>query len=167
LKFEEPSKEYAFKPRRPVTRRQIKEVEKAQKEKAPLEVPRTEVLEVFTGIVQATKSKNKDNKVIISQSGNVIAIKKQAGATKEEIPQIKNVSKERAVRYTNYKKAVMKGRTSLISQADSVSDAYVWTVPALKQAKIMKQMNTSLRAENKMLKEEVSSLKGKLGKLAK
>ena len=61
----------------------------------------------------------------------------------------------------------MKGRTSLISQADSVSDAYVWTVPALKQAKIMKQMNTSLRAENKMLKEEVSSLKGKLGKLAK
>ena len=59
----------------------------------------------------------------------------------------------------------MKGRTSLISQTDSVSDAYVWTVPALKQEKIMKQMNTSLRAENKVLKEEISILKKKLGKL--
>ena len=148
-----------------MTRRQMKEVEKAQKEKAPSEMPRTEALEIFSEIVQAAENKNKDNKVVISQSGNVIAIKKQAGASKE-IPQVQNVFKEKAVRYTSYKKAVMKGKTSLISQASSVSDAYVWTVPALKQAKIMKQMNTSLRAENKVLKEEVNSLKRKLGKLA-
>ena len=144
----------------------MKEMEKAQKEKAPLEVPSTDVLEVLTRTVHAARSKNKGNRVIISQGGNVIAIKQQAGTTQEEVPQIKNVSKERAVRYANYKKAVIKGRTSLMSQTDSVSDAYVWTVPALKQAKIMKQMNTSLRAENKILKEEVSSLKKKLGKLA-
>ena len=80
--------------------------------------------------------------------------------------QIKNVSKERAVRYTNYRKAVLKGSTSLMGQTESVSDAYLWTVPALKQAKTMKQLNTSLRAENKALKKEVSSLKKKLGKLA-
>ena len=61
----------------------------------------------------------------------------------------------------------MKGKTSLINQASSVSDAYVWTVPALKQAKTMKQMNASLRAENKKLKKEVISLREKLDKLAK
>jgi hypothetical protein len=53
-----------------------------------------------------------------------------------------------------------------MGQTESVSDAYLWTVPALKQAKTMKQLNTSLRAENKALKKEVSSMKKKLGKLA-
>jgi hypothetical protein len=43
---------------------------------------------------------------------------------------------------------------------------HLWTVPALKQAKIMRKLNMSLRAENKALKKEVSSLKKKLGKLA-
>ena len=133
LKFEEPSKEYAFKPRRPVTRRQIKEVEKAQKEKAPLEVPSTDVLEVLTRTVHATRSKDKSNRVIISQGGNVIAIKQQAGTTQEEVPQIKNVSKERAVRYANYKKAVIKGRTSLMSQTYSVSDAYLVLISFYRQ----------------------------------
>ena len=166
LKFEEPGVEYAFKPRRPMTRRQMKEAEKVQKEKVSSDMPRTEALEIFSEMVQAAKNKSKDKKVVISQSGNVIAIKKQAGVSKE-IPQVSNVFKEKAVRYTNYRKAVMKGKARMISQASSVSDAYVWTVPALKQAKTMKQVNVSLKAENKKLKKEVISLREKLDKLAK
>ena len=149
-----------------MTRRQMKEAEKAQKEKVSSDMPRTEALEIFSEMVQAAKNKSKDKKVVISQSGNVIAIKKQAGVSKE-IPQVSNVFKEKAVRYTSYRKAVMKGKTSLISQASSVSDAYVWTVPALKQAKTMKQVNISLKAENKKLKKEVISLREKLDRLAK
>ena len=80
--------------------------------------------------------------------------------------QVKNVTKERAVRYANYRRAVLKGRKILVCQVDSVSDVYSWTVPALKQAKLIRKLNMSLRSENKALKKEVTSLKKQLGKLA-
>ena len=74
----------------------MKEAEKAQKEKVSSDMPKTEALEIFSEIVQAAKNKNKDKKVVISQSGNVIAIKKQAGVSKE-IPQVSNVFKEKYI----------------------------------------------------------------------
>ena len=75
LRFEEPSEEYVFKTRRPITRRQMKEAEKVHKEEAAVKMPSTEFLEVLTKTVHAAKSKDKSKKVIISQGGNVIAIK--------------------------------------------------------------------------------------------
>jgi hypothetical protein len=47
-----------------------------------------------------------------------------------------------------------------------VADVYTWTVPALKQAKLIRKMNMTLRAENKALKKEVANLKMQLGQLA-
>ena len=79
-------------------------------------MPRTEVIDIFSKTVRSSQNKDKNKKVIITQRGNVIAIKKKAGATKEEIPQSQNVFKESAVRYANYKRAVMKGSTSSMSQ---------------------------------------------------
>lgn len=177
LRFDEPSEEFMFKPRRPVTRKQIREAEKVHKgeeavkekvhkgEKA-VKSPRTEVIEVLTKTVEAVKHKDKNRKVIITQGGNLIAIKNQVGAAKEEIVKAKNVIKERAVRYTNYRKVVLKGSRSLVSHVDSVVDVYTWTVPALKQAKHVRKMNMTLRAENKTLKKEIANLKTQLGQLA-
>jgi hypothetical protein len=185
LRFDEPSEEFMFKPRRPVTRKQIKEAEKVHKgeeavkekvhkAKKAVKSPRTEVIEVLTKTVEAVKHKDKNKKVIITQGGNVIAIKSQVktaikdqvGATKEEIVKAKNVIKERAVRYANYKRAVLKGSKNLVGQTDSVADVYTWTVPALKQAKLLRKMNLTLRAKNKALKKEISNLKMRLGQLA-
>ena len=139
---------------------------KVHEEEVAVKMPRTEVIEVLTKTVEAAKRKDKNKKVIITQGGNVIAIKNQAGATKEEVAQVKNVTKERAVRYANYRRAVLKGSKSLVGQVDSVSDVYSWMVPALKQAKLIRKLNMSLRSENKALKKEVTSLKKQLGKLA-
>jgi hypothetical protein len=166
LRFDEPSEEFVFKPRRPVTRKQIKEAEKVHEEEVAVKMPRTEVIEVLTKTVEAAKRKDKNKKVIITQGGNVIAIKNQAGATKEEVAQVKNVTKECAVRYANYRRAALKGSKSLVGQVDSVSDVYSWTVQALKQDKLIRKLNMSLRSENKALKKEVTSLKKQLGKLA-
>ena len=47
-----------------------------------------------------------------------------------------------------------------------MADVYTWTVPALKQAKLISKMNMSLRAENKALKKEIADLKTQLGQLA-
>ena len=77
------------------------------------------------------------------------------------------LSQELFFRHNNSFVAVMKGSKSFASQVDAVAEVYTWTVSAIKQAKHVRKMNMSLRSENKMLKEEVSSLKGKLGKLAK
>ena len=166
LRFEEPSEEYVFKPRRPITRRQMKEAEKVHKEEATVKMPITEFIEILTKTVHAAKSKDKSKKVIISQGGNVIAIKNQAGKTQEEVAQTKSFSRERAMRYASYRRAVLKGSTSLLKQAGSGSDVFSWMVLELKQAKLIRKMNMSLRSENKALKKEVSSLKEKLGKLA-
>ena len=48
----------------------------------------------------------------------------------------------------------------------TVADVYTWTVPALKQAKHIRKMNMTLRAENKALKKEIVNLKTQLGQLA-
>ena len=133
--------------------------------------PRTEVIEVLTKTVEAVKHKDKNRKVIITQGGNVIAIKNQVettiknqvGAAKKEIVKAKKVIKERAVRYANYRRAVLKGSKNLVSQVDSVADVYTWTVPAIKQAKFIRKMNMTLRAENKALRREIASLKAQLG----
>ena len=126
-------------------------------------MPRTEVIEVLSKTVEAVKHKDKNRKVIITQGGNVIAIKNQAGTTKDEIAKAKNVIRECAVRYANYRRAVLKGSKNLVGQVDSVADVYTWTVPALKQAKLIKKMNMRLRAENKALRREVADLKAHLG----
>ena len=76
------------------------------------------------------------------------------------------LSQELFFRQNNSFVAVMKGSKSFASQVDAVAEVYTWTVSAIKQSKHVRKMNMSLRSENKMLKEEVSSLKGKLGKLA-
>ena len=121
---------------------------------------------------EAVKHKDKNRKVIITQGGNVVAIKNQAGtaedeaATEDVIAKAKNVTRERAVRYASYRRAVLKGSKNLVGQVDSVVDVYTWTVPALKQAKLIRKMNMSLRAENKALKKEVADLKIQLGQLA-
>ena len=83
-----------------------------------------------------------------------------------EVAQVKNVTKELAVRYANYRRAVFKSGKNLVDQVDSVADVYTWTVPALKKAKLIRKMNMSLRAENKALKKEVANLKIQLGQLA-
>ena len=49
---------------------------------------------------------------------------------------------------------------------DSVADVYTWTVPALKQAKVIKKTNMHLRAENKAMRKEVVELKAQLSKLS-
>ena len=130
-------------------------------------MPRTEVIEVLTKTVEAVKHKDKNRKFIITQGGNVITIKNQVGAAKEEIVKTKNVIKERVVRYANYRKAVLKGSRSLGSHEDSVADVYTWMVPALKQAKHIRKMNMTLRAENKALKKEIANFKTQLGQLAR
>ena len=78
LRFDEPSEEFIFKPRRPVTRKQVREAEKVHKGEIAVKMPRTEVIEVLTKTVEAVKHKDKNRKVIITQGGNVIAIKNQA-----------------------------------------------------------------------------------------
>ena len=122
-------------------------------------MPRTEVIEELSKTEEAVKHKNKNRKVIITQGGNIIAIKNQAGTAEDEVAKAKNVTRERAVRYANYRRAVLKGSKNLMGQVDSVADVYTWTVPALKQAKLIRKMNMSLRAENKALKKEVVVLK--------
>ena len=137
-------------------------------------INRTEVIEVLTKIVEAVKHKDKNRKVIITQGGNLIAIKNQVettiknqvGAAKEETVKTKNVIKEHAVRYANYRRAVLKGSRSLVSHVDSVAGVYTWTVRALKQAKHIRKMNMTLRAKNKALKKEIANLKTQLGQLA-
>ena len=53
-------------------------------------------------------------------------------ATEIEIAKMKSATREVAVRYANYRKAVLEGSKDLVGQVDSVADVYTWTVPAVK-----------------------------------
>ena len=66
------------------------------------------------------KQKDTNRTVIISQGGNIIAIKNQLEVAKHEITKVRNAARESAVRYANYRKAVLKGSENLINQVDSV-----------------------------------------------
>ena len=160
LRFDEPGDEFIFKPRRPITRKQIREAEK---------LPRTEVAEELSRTEEAEKIKQKytNRTVIISQGGNIIAIKNQLEAAKHEIVKVKNATRESAVRYANYRKAVLKGSENLVNQVDSVADVYTWTVPAIKEAKLLRKINMHLRAENKTMRKKVADLKAQLGQWKK
>lgn len=134
LRFDEPGDEFIFKPRRPVTRKQVREAEKQSRAEEVEKLPRTEVAEELSRTEEAEKIKQKDKNrtVIISQGGNIIAIKNQLDAAKNVISKVKSATRESAVRYANYRKAVLGGSKNLVSQVDSVADVYTWTVPALK-----------------------------------
>jgi len=178
LRFDEPGEEFILRPRRPVTRKQVREAEEAKKGEKAIKKPEAEVIEALHKIEDAVKNKSRNKKVIITIGGNVVAIKNQAGIVDDEIAsddkvvpddkaaKVKNVARERAVKYANYRKAVLRGSKNLISQVDSVADVYTWTVPALKQAKYINKINMSLRVENRALKKEVAELKMQLGQLA-
>lgn len=125
LRFDEPGDEFIFKPRRPLTRKQAREAEKLPRKEVSEELPRTEEAEEI-------KKKGSNKKVIISQGGNIIAIKDQLEETEIEIAKMKSATREVAVRYANYRRAVLKGSKNLVGQVDSVADVYTWTVPALK-----------------------------------
>lgn len=99
LRFDEPGDEFIFKPRRPITRKQVREAEK---------LSRTEEAEKI-------KQKDKNRTVIISQGGNIIAIKSQLEAAKNVIAKVKSATRESAVRYANYRKAVLRGSKNLVS----------------------------------------------------
>ena len=88
LKFDEPGEEFIFKPRRPITRKQVKEA-----------LPRTEE----TGKV---RQKDTSRTVITSQGDNIAAIKSQLEAAKHEIAKLKKAARDYAVVYENYRKAV-------------------------------------------------------------
>ena len=184
LRFEEPDEGFILKPRRPVTRRQAREAEEEKKGKKAVKQPGTELIEVLHKIEDAVTNKSKGKKVVITLGGNVVAIKNQAGVvddkatdddkvtsddkavSDDEVAKLKSVAREHAIRYSNYRKAVLRGSKNLIGQGDSISDVYTWTVPALKQAKNVNKLNTFLRAENQELKKEVARLKAQLGQLA-
>lgn len=104
LKFDEPSEEFIFKPRRLITRKQVKEA-----------LPRTEEAEKLPRTEEAEKIKQKDTSrtVIISQGGNIIAIRNQLEAAKHEIAKVKKATRDSAVRYANYRKAVWKESETL------------------------------------------------------
>jgi len=150
----------------------VREAEEVHKGEKVVKKPRTEVIEALYKIEEAVKHKDKNRKVIITQGGNVVAIKNQAGtaedeaATEDVIAKAKNVTRERAVRYANYRRAVLRGSKNLVDQGGSVADVYTWTVPALKQAKLISKVNMSLRAENKALKKKIAVLKTQPGQLA-
>lgn len=172
LRFEEPDEGFILKPRRPVTRRQAREAEEEKKGKKAVKQPGAELIEALHKIEDAVTNKSKGKKVVITLGGNVVAIKNQAGVvddkavSDDEVAKLKSVARERAIRYSNYRKAVLRGSKNLIGQGDSISDVYTWTVPALKQAKNVNKLNTFLRAENQELKKEVARLKAQLGQLA-
>ena len=71
---------------------------------------------------------------------------------------MRNAARESAVRYANYRKAVLKGSENLINQVDSVADVYTWTVPAIKEAKLLRKINLHQRVENEAMKEKVKRL---------
>ena len=123
-------------------------------------MPRTEEAE-------KVKQKDTNRTVIISQGGNIIAIMNQLEAAKNEIDKVKNATRESAVRYANYRKAVLKGSKNLVSQVDSVADVYTWTVLALKQAKVIRKINMCLRAKNKAMKKRIEDLEAQLGQWKK
>jgi len=179
LRFEEPDEGFILKPRRPVTRRQAREAEEEKKRKEAVKQPGTELIEALHKIEDAVTNKSKGKKVVITIGGNVVAIKNQAGVVDDkatdddkvtllddEVAKLKSVARERAIRYSNYRKAVLRGSKNLIGQGDSISDVYTWTVPGLKQAKNVNKLNTFLRAENQKLKKEVARLKAQLSQLA-
>ena len=99
LRFDEPGEEFIFKPRRLVTRKQVREAEKVHKGEKVVKMPRTEVIEEFSKTEEAVKHKDKNKKVIITQGDNIIAIKYQAGTTEDEVAKANNVTRELAVRY--------------------------------------------------------------------
>ena len=86
---------------------------------------------------------------------------------KHEIDKLKNTTRESAVRYANYRKAVLKGSENLVNQVDSVADVYTWTVPTIKEAKFIRKINMRLRAENKAMKKRIEDLEAQLGQWKK
>jgi len=62
LRFDEPGEEFVFKPRRPVTRKQVKEVEEVHRGEKAGKKPRTEVIEALYKIEEAVKHKDKNMK---------------------------------------------------------------------------------------------------------
>ena len=151
LKFDEPGEEFIFKPRRPITRKQVKEA-----------LPRTEE----TGKVSL---KDTSRTVITSQGDNIATIKSQLEAVKYEIAKLKKDARKHAVIYAKYRKALWKGSETLENQSNSVVDGHsqfhTWTVPAIREARYIRRINMQLRARNKAMKKQIEDLKAQLGQL--
>ena len=120
LKFDEPGEEFILKPRRPITRKQVKEA-----------LSKIEAIE-------KVRKNNASRTIITSQGDNIAVIKSQLEATKYEIAKLKQAIRKHADVYKNYRKALWKGTETFQNQLNLVVDGHAqfhtWTVPAIKEA---------------------------------
>jgi len=141
LRFDEPGKEFVFKPRRPVTRKQIKEAEQVHREEVAVKVLRTEVIEQLPKTEEAEKMKKKP------------FTRRQAREMEKQQPKTEEAKEIR-------KKGLNK-KIPIPQKAKATSSKDQWEATEKEMAEMERAV-----AEIAAMEKEVAKLKAQLNKLA-
>jgi hypothetical protein len=141
LRFEEPGNEFMFKPRRPVTRRQIKVAEQLHREEVAVKVPTTKVIEQLPKAEEAEEMKRKPY------------TRRQAREMEKQLP--------RTEKAKEIKKKDMNKKVPISKETKTTSSKEQWEATEKEMANMEKAV-----AEIAAMEKEVAKLKAQLNKLA-
>lgn len=150
LKFDDQASEFAFKPRRPVTRRS-KEIQEAQPEASEI----GEVAKLHEGLVVSSETssklhKNDRGKAVVSQQEECSfeELKKKLKLANLEISKLRKTSRKHAIKeaYFNKMEALWEDKTISVPKVDSCHAQYfTWMIPTIKEARYIRKVNAKLR----------------------
>lgn len=106
-------------------------------------------------------------KVVISQQEKCSfeELEKKLKLANLEISKLKKISKKHAIKedYFNKMEALWEDKTISIPEVVNFhAQYYTWTVPAIKEARYIRKVNTKLRAGTRIMKRKIKDLKMQL-----
>ena len=110
--------------------------------------------------------KNDKGKEIIPQGEHSVEeLKKMLKLTNLEIAKLKKASRKHAIKEAHFNKmeALWDDKTiQMLEVVDCHAQYYTWSVPAIKEAKFIRKVNTKLRARIRVMKKQIEDLKMQL-----
>jgi len=156
LKFDDQVDQFVFKPRRPITRK-FKQVQEVP--------PRADE----TGEVTRPHERKDKGKIVATQEkGNVEDLERRLESANFEIARLKKATRKFAANeaYFNQMQARWEDQTFQIPEVVDFSVQFCsWTTPAIKEAQLIRKVNTNLRYGIKVMKKQIEDFKIQLSQL--
>ena len=164
LKFDDQVSKFVFKPKRPVTRNS-KEIQEMLPEASETgEVTKFHERPMGSSKTSSWLHKNDRGKAVISQQEECSfeELKKKLKLANLEIAKLRKTSRKHAIKETYFNKmeALWEDKTiSVLEVVNCHAQCYTCTVPAIKEARYIKKVNTKLRAGIRIMKRQIEDLK--------
>ena len=163
LKFDDQVSKFVFKPRRPVTRRSKQILEMLLEASETEEIVKYHEGPVTSSETSSQLHKNDSGKATISQEEcSVQELKKKLELANLEISKLIKASRKHTIKEAHFNKmeALWEDKTISIPEVvDCHAQYYTWSVPAIKEAKYIRKINTRLRVGIRIMKRQIEDLK--------